>query len=209
MLFTQKNKREKSKPLKPCVLEAFVVYFFVYCTVLAIQYSKTTHSEENIMTKSEMAKEALERKLEAYKKYQLFTEKQKLDEQTDIIRNQIKSAERVRLINDIYAREYLSKLKKAYQEHLAKEQFKEWREHVLNFNDDYITGMERLFVLREGEERSVRQSAESADKGFSLSSWRSEIERDGETTGNSGNSEREEISHDKQEEREEEKIKEI
>lgn len=158
------------------------------------------------MTKSEIAKRALERKLEAYEKYQQFTEKQKLDEQTELLSNQIKSVEQVRFINEIMARDYLSRLKKAYQEHLAKEQFKEWREHVMNFNDDYITGMERLFILRENEEKHVRQSAE---KGFSLNSWRNEIERDNEATGNSGNSEREEISHDKQEERDEEKTKDI
>lgn len=157
------------------------------------------------MTKREIAKEALERKLEAYRKYQLFTEKQKLDEQTEIISNQIKTAEQVRLINETMAREYLAQLKKAYNEHLAKEQFKEWREQVLNFNDDYVTGMERLFILRKEEKKNIQQSAK---EGFSLKSWKMEIERDSDASGSSGNNERDEITHDKQEEREEEKVKE-
>ncbi len=158
------------------------------------------------MTKQEIAKEAFERKLETYKKYQQFKDKEELDKQTEHIIMQIKNAEQVKLINEVMANEYLAELKRNYTAHIHSEQFKEWREQVINFNDDFITSRERLFAMRDEEKKSLNTREKFA---FSLNDWKRELDRNGASTNASGNNEREEITHDKQEEREEEKTKDI
>lgn len=158
------------------------------------------------MTKQEIAKEAFERKLETYKKYQQFKDKEELDKQTEHIIIQIKNAEQVKLINEVMANEYLTELKRNYTAHIHSEQFKEWREQVINFNDDFITSRERLFAMRDEEKKSLNTTEKFA---FSLNDWKRELDRNGASSNASGNNEREEITHDKQEEREEEKTKDI
>lgn len=147
------------------------------------------------MTKKEIAKQILDRKLEDCKKRE-FKEKEKMDEAFVTLANQIKLAREVNLINTAMTIEYLSHLEQKYRENLQSEQFKEYRDQVINFNDDITTERERLYVMRKQEKENNQQS---------MKKWEQELDKKNSSNSAASVSERAEITRDKENERENEK----
>ena len=106
------------------------------------------------MTKKEIAKQSLNRKIEEYEKYRKFKDKEEADNTYRTLEAQIKLAKEVNLINTVMTMEYLSRLQKRYSQILQSEQFREYRDQVLNFNDDVITDKERLYTMQQQEKKN-------------------------------------------------------
>lgn len=106
------------------------------------------------MSDHEIVERDIERKIEAYKKNQKENDKKSLDEHTEEVVKQVLMFERMGMINNYQAQIYLSDLKRIYEEFLKGELFKEWRENVINFNDDILTSQERLLLSRLDEKKS-------------------------------------------------------
>ena len=110
------------------------------------------------MTKNQkIAQESLERKIENYKNHKI-KDAQDLEQSTNRLINQIHLAELVRLINTIQMNDYLSRVEKRYMELLQTEAFKEYREQIVNFNDDYESFRDRLFRYAKQNEKNVSRS---------------------------------------------------
>lgn len=126
-----------------------------------------------------------------------YEDKQDLDRSTLVLAEQIKMIHEVNLINTIMANKYLSDLQKKYAKLLQTEQFKEYREQVINFNDDFITDRERLFNIRK---------TEADNNKMSMDAWKQAMKEDkhGNGSSNGGSEIEEPISEKKQEEPEQE-----
>lgn len=150
------------------------------------------------MTNKEIAKQTLDRKLEECERYRKFKDKEQLDSTFQTLAAQVKLAREVNLINTVMTIEYLSRLEKKYMEVLQSEQFKEYRDQVINFNDDVITERERLYAMREQEKKNIEQS---------MKKWEKEIDKKASSNSSSSTNERTEITKDKENEREKEQEK--
>lgn len=137
------------------------------------------------MTKKELAKQALDRKIADYEKTNAYRNKEELDKATQALVEQVRMAQNVNLINATLSNEYLAKLEKKYTQSIHSEQFKEYREQVLNFNDDFITSRERLFRMRKTEKESTEKS---------MSKWKNEINKYSSNGSGYGGNTREELN---------------
>ena len=165
--------------------------------MLTIQLSVVMKGVE--MTNRELAKQTLDRRMEEFEKYQKFKNKEDLDNATRTLVAQVQMVREVNLINTIMTNEYLSRIEKKYRDTLHSEQFKEYREQVINFNDDFITSRERLYNMREQEKKNTQ----------SMRMWEREVDKKSTANPNSGTNVRSEISKNKDNERENESEKEI
>lgn len=143
-----------------------------------------------------LATATINRKMEKFYNCK-YKHKQDLDRSMFVLAEQIKMVHEMNLINTIMANKYLSDLKKKYAKILQLEQFKEYREQVINFNDDVVTDRERLFNIRK---------TEADNNKLSMDAWKQAMKDEKNGSGsNNGTSEIEEpVSEKKQEEPEQE-----
>lgn len=146
------------------------------------------------VTSKDIAKQILDRKIVEYEKYRKFKDKKELDEAMQVLTSKIQLAVEVNMISVIAANSYLSQLEKKYIEIMYSEQFKEYREQIINFNDDIITSRERLFIMRKQETENTKNS---------MKTWRSELDKQSSSGAGEGGNGREEILKNKETEREE------
>lgn len=120
-----------------------------------------------------------------------FKERKDVEERAKFITEQVIFVQQLNLINTICINEYLARIEKKRIDELNKLGQKEYREQVVNFNDDYVTDRERR-ILSEKEE-----------KLFSMSDWKETISDNNGSS--SGNSDREDNFKNKENERNESK----
>lgn len=132
----------------------------------------------------QLAIATINKRMKNYENYLKYKDKQELDRSTYILVEQIKMIHELNLINTVMANNYLSDLKKKYIKKLQQEQFKEYREQIINFNDDVLTDRERLFLVRKTEENNARMS---------MNEWKQSLNNNKkESSSNNGHFEKEE-----------------
>lgn len=110
------------------------------------------------MRSKKLAVDTINKKMYDYEKYADYKDKADLDRATLLITEQIKLVHELNLINTIIANKYLSDLQKIFTMKLQRKQFKEFREQVINFNDDFTTEKEQLFIIRKTENNNLKMS---------------------------------------------------
>lgn len=142
------------------------------------------------MTNLEIEKEKLDKKVNQYEKIKNFRNKEELNNATLILIAQIQRAREVNIINNIMVNEYIVRLKTKYKDMIQKKQMQEYKEQVLNFNDDFVTSKERVYMMKEQEKKSIEE-------------WKKELEKKAtEDSSASAMHEKEENIRDKESERE-------
>lgn len=145
------------------------------------------------MTRKEQAKEILDRKLKEIENKKKFENEKELEQDIAAVAAQIHKVQEVSLINTIEMNAYLSRLEEKYLKVLHTEQFKEYREQVINGDDDYLSYRERLFHYAKLERDNITRSRAQWEEALSGS----------DTSGNNSHSGRNEILKSVAEEREE------
>lgn len=110
-------------------------------------------------------------KLERQKKFKDMTE---LKSASMELEAQIVSAREVQLLTAIEAEEYMARIKNKYLDIMKKCFIKEYREQVINFNDDILTDRERLYLIRQQERKEVVEGMEK---------WKGEINKKSSAAG--------------------------
>lgn len=142
------------------------------------------------MTNLEIEKEKLDKKVNQYEKIKNFRNKEELNNATLILIAQIQRAREVNIINNIMVNEYIVRLKTKYKDMIQKKQMQEYKEQVLNFNDDFVTSKERVYMMKEQEKKSIEE-------------WKKELEKKvTEDSSTIAMHEKEENIRDKESERE-------
>ena len=142
------------------------------------------------MTNLEIEKEKLDKKVNQYEKIKNFRNQEELNNATLILIAQIQRAREVNIINNIMVNEYIVRLKTKYKDMIQKKQMQEYKEQVLNFNDDFVTSKERVYMMKEQEKKSIEE-------------WKKELEKkETEDSSASAMHEKEENIRDKESERE-------
>lgn len=132
----------------------------------------------------DIAEESLERSVETYLYYTDFKDKEELDKKSERLSSQIKMFLACNIINFIMAQEYLASMEKRYIEALHSERFKEWREQIINLNDDFISDRERLFHLKAVEKDVLGKIKKESESFLSMEEWKDSITATGtETSG--------------------------
>ena len=127
------------------------------------------------------------------------TEKE-INERADFIKEQIDFVQQLDLVNIITMNEYLSQVEKKRVEELKKLSRREYREQVVNFNDDVLTAREKYILAQKEEQKALNKNKGIDDDTLSVSEWLYQIEND-VSSSSSANNEREAMNRNKEQEK--------
>lgn len=120
-----------------------------------------------------------------------FKSEDDVNEMSNFIKEQVIFVYRIELIQTIMLDEYLSRIERKRIEELKKIAQKEYREQVINFNDDIITDKEKLLLARQQEKKNIEESV------MSVNQWL-DIMDNNSNSQSSSNNEREILTKEKE-----------